>query len=52
MLADVGPPIEPVWSTADRDEALLWYAALEGRGVEGIVAKQLRSADKAGRGRT
>ena len=31
-LADVGPPIEPVWSTTDRDEALLGYAALEGPG--------------------
>ncbi|WP_432197100.1 RNA ligase family protein [Streptomyces sp. bgisy027] len=49
VLADVGPPIEPVWSTTDRDEALLWYAALEGTGVEGVVAKPLRSAYKAGR---
>jgi ATP-dependent DNA ligase len=49
VLADVGPPIEPVWSTTDRDKALLWYAAFEGTGVEGIVAKPLRSAYKAGR---
>ena len=49
VLADVGPPIEPVWSTTDRDEALLWYTALEGTGVEGIVAKPLRGAYKAGR---
>ncbi|MCZ0991812.1 hypothetical protein [Streptomyces diastatochromogenes] len=49
MLADVGPPIVPVWSTTDLDEALLWYEALEGTGVEGIVAKPLRGAYKAGR---
>ncbi|MFJ1673125.1 hypothetical protein ACIOK4_43595 [Streptomyces bottropensis] len=49
VLADVGPPIEPVWSTTDRDEALLWYTALEGTGVEGIVAKPLSSAYKASR---
>ncbi|MEV8547688.1 hypothetical protein [Streptomyces sp. NPDC051572] len=49
VLASIGPPIEPVWSTTDRDEALLWYAALEGTGVEGIVAKPIQSAYKAGR---
>lgn len=49
VLADVGPPIVPVWSTTDLDEALLWYEALEGTGVEGIVAKPLRSAYKSGR---
>ncbi|MFE2095148.1 hypothetical protein [Streptomyces sp. NPDC059460] len=37
VLASVGPPIEPVWSTTERDEALVWYAALEGTGVEGIL---------------
>nr|WP_237693701.1 DNA ligase [Streptomyces sp. SID2888] len=35
VLAGVGPPIEPVWSTTDRAEALLWYESLEGTGVEG-----------------
>lgn len=49
MLADVGPPIVPVWSTTDLDEALIWFETLEGTGVEGIVAKPLRSAYKAGR---
>ncbi|MFE2500160.1 DNA ligase [Streptomyces scopuliridis] len=49
VLAGVGPPIEPVWSTTDPGEALLWYEALEGTGVEGLVAKPLRSAYKAGR---
>ncbi|NEB03734.1 hypothetical protein [Streptomyces sp. SID13726] len=38
-----------MWSTTDRDEALLWYAALEGTDMEGIVAKPLRSSYKAGR---
>ncbi|MDQ0904686.1 ATP-dependent DNA ligase [Streptomyces canus] len=49
VLADIGPPIVPVWSTTDLDEALLWFETLEGTGVEGIVAKPLRSAYKAGR---
>lgn len=49
VLANIGPPIEPVWSTTDRTEALLWYKALEGTGVEGIVAKPLKSAYAATR---
>lgn len=49
VLAGIGPPIEPVWSTTDRNEALLWYEALEGTDVEGIVAKPLKSAYKAAR---
>ncbi|WP_055489053.1 hypothetical protein [Streptomyces sp. TP-A0356] len=34
MLADVGPPIVPVWSTTDLDEALLWYTGVEGTGAD------------------
>jgi ATP-dependent DNA ligase len=49
VLADVAPPIVPVWSTTDLEEALLWFETLKGTGVEGIVAKPLRSAYKAGR---
>lgn len=49
VLADVGPPIAPVWSTTGLEEALLWFETLEGTGVEGIVAKPLKSAYKAGR---
>ncbi|MFC9429625.1 hypothetical protein ACFTZC_28755, partial [Streptomyces sp. NPDC056987] len=49
VLAGIGPPIEPVWSTTDRGEAVLWYETLEGTGVEGLVAKPLRSVYKAGR---
>ncbi|MFJ6900549.1 hypothetical protein [Streptomyces hokutonensis] len=41
VLAGIGPPIEPVWSTTDRDEALLWYESLEGTGVEGLVCNSL-----------
>ncbi|MFC9425754.1 hypothetical protein [Streptomyces sp. NPDC056987] len=41
VLANVGPPIEPVWSTTDRDEALLRYENLEGTDVEGIVFNRL-----------
>ncbi|GHE24067.1 hypothetical protein GCM10017779_71060 [Streptomyces capillispiralis] len=37
VLADVGQPIVPVWSTTALDEALLWYETLEGIGVEGIL---------------
>lgn len=46
VLADAGPPIVPVWSTTDLDEALLWFEMPEGTGVEGIVAKPLKSAYK------
>ncbi|MDH6222077.1 hypothetical protein [Streptomyces pseudovenezuelae] len=49
VLAGIGPPIQPVWSTTDRSEALLWYEALRGTGVEGIVAKPLRSSYAPGR---
>ncbi|MDQ0688900.1 ABC-type taurine transport system substrate-binding protein [Streptomyces achromogenes] len=40
MLADVGPPIVPVWSTTDLDEAFLWFETLEGTGVEGLVVSR------------
>ncbi|MFF5654459.1 hypothetical protein ACFY8N_39480 [Streptomyces collinus] len=33
----------------DLEDALLWFETLEGTGVEGIMAKPLRSAYKAGR---
>ncbi|WP_233436211.1 RNA ligase family protein [Streptomyces anulatus] len=49
VVANVGPPIAPVCSTTDPDEALLWYETLEGTGVEGIAAKPLQSSYKAGR---
>uniref|UniRef100_UPI003F8F6D60 ATP-dependent DNA ligase n=1 Tax=Streptomyces sp. st140 TaxID=1828052 RepID=UPI003F8F6D60 len=43
VLADVGPPLQPVLATADRDTALQWYETLQPQGVEGIVAKPGRS---------
>ncbi|MET9097189.1 hypothetical protein ABZX72_34495 [Streptomyces cyaneofuscatus] len=50
-LADVGPPLQPVLATADRDTALQWYETLHPQGVEGIVAKPAGSAYPFG-GRT
>ncbi|MFE8979089.1 hypothetical protein ACFYM7_37620 [Streptomyces cyaneofuscatus] len=44
VLADVGPPLQPVLATADRVTALQWYETLQPQGVEGIVAKPGRSA--------
>ncbi|WP_328698467.1 ATP-dependent DNA ligase [Streptomyces sp. NBC_00342] len=40
VLADVGPPIQPVPVTDDRDVALTWYEVLQAQGIEGIVAKK------------
>ncbi|MDX3343753.1 DNA ligase [Streptomyces sp. ME02-6979.5a] len=39
VLAGIGPPLQPVPATADRDTALEWYETLQPQGVEGIVAK-------------
>jgi hypothetical protein len=33
VLTDVVPPIVPVWSTTDLDEAVLLYETLEGTGA-------------------
>ncbi|MEU8452748.1 hypothetical protein ACFY72_35355 [Streptomyces globisporus] len=43
VLAAIGPPLQPVLATADRDTALQWYETLQPQGVEGIVAKPGRS---------
>ncbi|MEV7897407.1 ATP-dependent DNA ligase [Streptomyces cyaneofuscatus] len=51
VLADVGPPLQPVLATSDRDIALQWYETLQPQGVEGIVAKPGGSAYPFG-GRT
>ncbi|MGW2090236.1 ATP-dependent DNA ligase, partial [Streptomyces sp. NPDC001880] len=40
LLADVGPPIQAVPATDDRDVAVLWYDALREQGIEGIVCKR------------
>ncbi|GGW17696.1 DNA ligase [Streptomyces globisporus] len=39
VLADVGPPLQPVLATDDRATALEWYETLQAQGIEGIVAK-------------
>ncbi|MFF3787857.1 ATP-dependent DNA ligase [Streptomyces sp. NPDC001933] len=40
LLADVGPPIQVVPATDDREVAVLWYDALREQGIEGIVCKR------------
>ncbi|MFF3264963.1 DNA ligase [Streptomyces sp. NPDC002932] len=40
LLADVGPPIQPVPATDDRGVALVWYEVLQAQGIEGIVGKR------------
>ncbi|MFC1435319.1 RNA ligase family protein [Streptacidiphilus sp. N1-3] len=53
VLTDTGPVVQPLLSTRDRGEALLWYEQLVASGVEGIVAKDLHSRYRAaGAGRT
>ncbi|MYX04219.1 MULTISPECIES: hypothetical protein [unclassified Streptomyces] len=37
VLADIGPPLQPVLATPDRDTALQWYETLQPQGVEGIL---------------
>ncbi|MCQ1582550.1 ATP-dependent DNA ligase [Streptomyces parvus] len=51
VLAHVGPPLQPVLATDDRDTALQWYETLQPQGVEGVVAKPSGSAYPFG-GRT
>ncbi|MFE7535158.1 hypothetical protein ACFU67_12910 [Streptomyces rhizosphaericola] len=40
LIGDLGPPIQAVPATDDRDVAAAWYDGLQGQGVEGIVAKK------------
>ncbi|WP_308293554.1 DNA ligase [Streptomyces sp. RM72] len=49
VLEDVGPPLQVVPTTDDRDTALLWYEALRAQGVEGLVAKHGTSTYRAAR---
>jgi hypothetical protein len=44
LLADLGPPIQAVPATDDREVALHWYEALQEQGIEGIVAHHLALA--------
>jgi ATP-dependent DNA ligase len=49
VLENVGPPLQAVPATDDRDTAMVWYEALRSQGVEGLVAKQAASAYRAAR---
>ncbi|MGW1106119.1 ATP-dependent DNA ligase [Streptomyces sp. NPDC002540] len=49
LLADLGPPIQAVPATADREVALHWYEALQAQGIEGIVAKRAGTSYRSGR---
>lgn len=49
-LEGAPPQLRPVLATLDRTEAGSWLEALADIGVEGVVAKDLRSPYRAGRG--
>ncbi|WP_331720515.1 ATP-dependent DNA ligase [Streptomyces sp. NBC_00161] len=49
LLEEVGPPIQPVPATDDRQVALVWYQALPEQGIEGIVAKRAASPYRGNR---
>lgn len=49
VLEDVGPPIQPVPATDDREIAMVWYQALQEQGIEGIVAKRTMSPYRGGK---
>ncbi|MGW6877418.1 ATP-dependent DNA ligase [Streptomyces xanthophaeus] len=48
LLQDVSPPIQAVPATDDRETALIWFQALQGQGIEGIVAKRGASPYRGG----
>ncbi|MFJ5026092.1 ATP-dependent DNA ligase [Streptomyces goshikiensis] len=48
LLEHVGPPIQAVPATDDRETALIWYQALQEQGIEGIVAKRGASPYRGG----
>lgn len=50
MLDGAPPQVQPVMSTADRDEAEQWMAALGPVGIEGAVAKSMAAPYTAGTG--
>ncbi|WP_093897877.1 hypothetical protein [Streptomyces sp. Ncost-T10-10d] len=49
LLADVGPPIQAVPATEDREVAAVWYETLRAQGMEGIVAKRGDASYPVGR---
>ncbi|MFJ3182540.1 DNA ligase [Streptomyces sp. NPDC086796] len=49
VLAGVGPPLQAVPATDDREVAVLWYESLRAQGLEGLVAKRASSTYRSGR---
>ncbi|MGW0732876.1 ATP-dependent DNA ligase [Streptomyces sp. NPDC002851] len=49
LLRPLGPPLQAVPVTTDRDTALTWYESLRASGVEGLVAKRLDQPYPSGR---
>ncbi|MFD3455670.1 ATP-dependent DNA ligase [Streptomyces sp. NPDC058691] len=49
LLAPLGPPLQPVPMTTERDEALHWYASLAASGIEGLVVKGRAQRYRPGR---
>ncbi|WP_353944706.1 ATP-dependent DNA ligase [Streptomyces sp. HUAS MG91] len=49
LLGPLGPPLQAVPATTDRETALVWYEALVATGVEGLVAKRLDGVYRGGR---
>ncbi|MFE9222316.1 hypothetical protein ACFYN3_39205 [Streptomyces lavendulae] len=48
LLEDVGPPLQPVPATDDREIAMTWYQVLQDQGIEGVVAKRGISTYRGG----
>lgn len=49
LVEPLGPPIQAVPATEDRDEAELWFEALAGTGVEGLVWKRKNGRYEGGK---
>lgn len=49
ILDPLGPPIQSVPATDDRDVAMAWYEGLQEQGVEGVVAKRGSAGYPGGR---
>ncbi|MFF4933214.1 DNA ligase [Streptomyces griseofuscus] len=49
VLGGVGPPLQAVPATDDREVAMVWYDSLRAQGLEGVVAKRASSSYRSGR---
>ncbi|MGW0390924.1 ATP-dependent DNA ligase [Streptomyces sp. NPDC003042] len=49
LLLPLGPPLQPVPMTTDRELAETWYETLPASGIEGLVVKRLDQPYPAGR---